>query len=176
MTKEMLVAGQGNWGLGLGIGGSPESPYFWHDGVDVGFESVLVAYQRSGDGAVVMTNAEGGLSLARAVVRSIASVYGWPEFHPIARSVVKVDPDVLASYTGVYELTPTLSVTITLVNGQLMEQATNQHKFGIFPESQSEFFLEVADAQLEFFRGPDGQVCRVVLHQHGHDTRWERER
>src|SRR5262249_22920894 len=74
MTKQMLVAGQGNYGLGLEIGGAPENPYFRHGGINEGFEGVLVAYQRSGDGAVVMTNAQGGQLLAYEVVRSIASV------------------------------------------------------------------------------------------------------
>jgi CubicO group peptidase (beta-lactamase class C family) len=175
MTKQMLVAGQGNYGLGPEIGGSPEDPYFTHGGVNEGFESVFVAYQRSGDGAVVMTNAQGGQLLAYAVVRSIASVYGWPDFHPIARAIVKVDPAVLTTYVGVYELTPTLSVTVTLENGQLMEQATNEHKFRLFPESQSKFFLKVVDVQLEFFRETDGQISHLALHRNGHDTRGDRK-
>src|SRR5947207_2672657 len=73
MTRQMLVAGQGNFGLGLEIGGSPENPYFLHGGINEGFESLLVAYQRIGDGAAVMTNARGGQPLADAVMRSIAS-------------------------------------------------------------------------------------------------------
>jgi hypothetical protein len=85
------------------------------------FEGVLVAYQQSGDGAVVMTNAQGGLRLAYEVVRSIASVYGRPDFHPIVRTSVTVDPAILATYAGVYELSPTFAITITLENGQLME-------------------------------------------------------
>jgi CubicO group peptidase (beta-lactamase class C family) len=175
MTKQMLVAGQGNYGLGLEIGGSSENPYFTHGGVNEGFEGVFVAYQRSGDGAVVMTNAQGGLLLAYEVVRSIASVYGWPDFRPIVRTTAKVDPAVLSTYTGVYELTPTFSITITLENGQLMEQATNQRKFLLFPESQSEFFLKVVDARIEFFGEANGQVSHLVLHQNGHDTRGERK-
>jgi hypothetical protein len=85
------------------------------------FEGVSVAYQRSGDGAVVMTKAQGGLLLAYQVVRSIATLSGWPDFRPILREKVKVDPAVLSTYTGVYELTATFSITITLENGQLME-------------------------------------------------------
>jgi CubicO group peptidase (beta-lactamase class C family) len=34
MTKHMLMAGQGNYGLGPEIGGSLENPYFTHPGVD----------------------------------------------------------------------------------------------------------------------------------------------
>jgi CubicO group peptidase (beta-lactamase class C family) len=158
MTRQMLVAGQGNYGLGLEIGGSPENPYFTHGGINEGFENRLFDYQRTGDGAVVMTNARGGQRLANAVMRSIASVYGWPDFHPIVRASITVDPAVLASYVGVYELTPTLSIAVTLENGQLVGQATNQSKFPIYPESRSKFFLKVVNAQLEFFT----RECRVL--------------
>jgi CubicO group peptidase (beta-lactamase class C family) len=175
MTKQMLVAGKGHYGLGLEIGGSSENRYFTHGGVDEGFEGVLVAYQQSGDGAVVMTNARGGLRLAYEVVRSIASVYGWPDFHPITRASVKVDPAILSTYAGVYEIAPTFSITITLENGQLMEQTNNQRKFPLFPESQSKFFMKVVDAQLEFFTTDAGQVSHLILHQNDHDSRGERK-
>jgi hypothetical protein len=90
MTQQMLVAGQGNYGLGLEIGGSSGNPYFAHGGINEGFEGVLVVYPRNADGAVVTTNAQGGRLLAYEVVRSIASVYGWPDFHPIVRTTVNI--------------------------------------------------------------------------------------
>ena len=173
MTKQMLVAGRGRYGLGLEIGGSPDNPYFMHGGINEGFESWLVAYERTGDGAAVMTNGWGGQPLARAVVRSIASVYGWPDFHPIVRASVAVDPAVLATYVGVYEL-PTFSIAITLENRRLMAQATHQQKFPIFPASRSKFFPKVVDAELEFFSEADGQVSHLVLYQNGQETRGER--
>jgi CubicO group peptidase (beta-lactamase class C family) len=173
MTKQMLVAGKGHYGLDLEIGGSSENRYVAHGGVDEGFEDVLVAYQQSGDGAAVMTNAQGGMLLANEVVRGIASVYGWPDFHPIVRASVKVDPAILSTYTGIYELTPTFSITVTLENGQLMQQATNRRKFPLFPESQSKFFMKIVDAQLEFFTTDAGQVSHLILHQNGHDSRGE---
>lgn len=175
MTKQMLLAGQGNYGLGLPIGGSPENPFFSHGGIDQGFEAVLVAYKQGGDGAVIMTNAQGGQILANEILRSIASVYGWPDFHPTARASVKVDPATLSAYAGVYEFTPTFSITITLKNGQLIAQATNQRRIPLFPESRSKFFAKIVDAQLEFFVTEGGQVSHVVLHQDDHDMRGERK-
>ena len=171
MTKQMMTAGQGNWGLGLQIGGSASNPYFSHGGVNAGYESLFVAYEQSGEGAVVMTNAQGGSRLASEVMGSIAAVYNWPDFHPIVHATVKVDPATLASYIGTYELAPTFSIAVTFENGQLMAQATNQPKLPIFPESQTEFFLKVVDAQLEFFKDDKGQVSHLVLHQNGHDTK-----
>ena len=175
MTKQMLVAGLGNHGLGLPIGGSPENPFFSHGGIDEGFEAVLAAYQQSGDGAVIMTNAQGGQLLASEILRSIASVYGWPDFHPIVRTSVKVDPAILSTYTGIYELTPTFSLTITLEDGQLMSQAPHQRKIPLFPESQSRFFTKVVDAQLEFFATDAAQISHLVLHQNGQDMRGEKK-
>ncbi|SFH80417.1 serine hydrolase [Bradyrhizobium sp. Gha] len=175
MTKQMLVAGQGSHGLGLPIGGTPENPFFSHGGIDEGFEAVLAAYQDSGDGAVIMTNARGGQLLATEILRSIASVYGWPDFHPIIRTSVKVDPAILATYTGVYELTPTLSIAITLEHGQLMSQATHQRKLQLFPESRSKFFTKVVDAQLEFLATDAGHISHLILHQNGNDMRGERK-
>jgi hypothetical protein len=90
------------------------------------------------------------------------------------RASIAVDPAVLAAYVGVYEL-PTFSIAITLENGQLMAQASNEQKIPIFAESQSEFFLKVENAQLEFFREVDGQVAHLVLHQYGQDIRGERK-
>jgi Domain of unknown function (DUF3471) len=108
-----------------------------------------------------MTNAIFGQLLADAIIRSIATVYGWPNFHPMVRASIVVDPVLLATCVGVYELTPTLSIAITLENGQLMEQASNERKFPIFPESPSKFFLKVVDGQLEFFTEPNGQVSHL---------------
>ena len=175
MTRQMLVAGKGNYGLGFEIGGTSEQPFFIHGGINDGFEGVLVAYARSGDGAAVMTNALGGQLLANEVLRSIASVYGWPDFHPIVRTSVKVDPAILATYTGVYQLGPAFLVTVTLENGQLMAQATNQRELPLFPESPSKFFAKIVDAQLEFFATEAGQISHLILRQNGNDTRGEKK-
>ena len=82
LTQEMLVAGRGSYGLGLVIGGSPGIPYFSHGGINEGYEASLFGYARAGEGVVVMTNAQGGQPLADDVIRSVASVYGWPDLHP----------------------------------------------------------------------------------------------
>ena len=42
----------------------------------------MVAYENSGEGAVVMTNAQGGGALAIEIMRSIAVEYGWPDYRP----------------------------------------------------------------------------------------------
>ena len=171
LTQQMLTPGKGQWGLGLQIGGSAGDPYFSHGGVNEGFESLFVAYEHHGDGAIVMTNAQGGSRLAAEVMQSIATEYNWPDFRPVIHTQVKVDPAVLARYVGGYELAPNFSIAFTLEGDQLMAQATNQPNVPVFPESQTRFFLKVVDAQVEFFPDDKGQVAYMILHQNGKDTK-----
>jgi CubicO group peptidase (beta-lactamase class C family) len=175
MTRQMLVAGTGKHGLGFPIGGSVDNPFFSHGGINAGFEAVLVAYEHSGDGAVVMTNAQGGRRLAGEIMRGIASVYGWPDIHPIVRTSVRVDPAILATYTGVYQFTPTFSITVTMEDGQLMAQESRQRNMPLFAESQSRFFWKIVDGELEFIATDAGQITHLVLHRDGQDWRGKRK-
>jgi CubicO group peptidase (beta-lactamase class C family) len=141
MTGQMLTSGMGKWGLGLQIGGAEANPYFTHGGVNEGFVNNFAAYEKNGEGAVVMTNSANGGFIASEILRSIAAVYKWPDFQPTVRTAVSVDPKTLAQYVGVYALAPTFNMTITLVNGQLISRATRpsinpkaiQVDMGLFP-------------------------------------------
>jgi hypothetical protein len=50
-----------------------------------------------------------------------------------------------------------------------MAQATDQPKLPIFPESETQFFYKLVDAQIEFFKNDQGQTTHLVLYQGGHD-------
>jgi CubicO group peptidase (beta-lactamase class C family) len=171
MTEQMMTPGIGNWGLGVQIGGAEGDRYFSHGGSNAGFEGQFVAYEKHGDGAVVLTNAQGGGRIAQEVIQSIAAEYGWPDFRPVVRASVKVDPAVLAKYVGTYALSDSFSITYTLEGDQLMTQATNQGKFPMFPESETKFFLKVVDAETEFFTNDKGEVTYMVLYQGGREMK-----
>jgi CubicO group peptidase (beta-lactamase class C family) len=171
MTKEMMKPGLGKWGLGLEIGGSEDNPYFSHGGVNEGFESLFAAYEHGGEGAVIMTNAEGGSRLAEEIMASIAKVYGWPDFKATIRTTVPVDPATLAQYVGSYEVAANFSIEVTLEKDHLMLAPPGQDKVQLYPESPTEFFLTVANVEFEFFKDDKGAVSYVVLHQNGHDSK-----
>jgi CubicO group peptidase (beta-lactamase class C family) len=89
---------------------------------------------------------------------------------PNERQAVMVAPEVLRSYEGVYELAPTFAITISVVDGKLMAQATGQQAFELHPESDVRFFLTVVDAQVTFTRDASGAVDGLILHQGGRDS------
>jgi CubicO group peptidase (beta-lactamase class C family) len=171
MTKQMVTPGMGNHGLGPAIGGSPSRPFFTHGGVDEGFEALFVGYEQGGDGAVVMTNAQGGIRIAQEIMSSIATEYGWPDFRPIVRTSIVVDPKVLAQYVGTYELGPQFSLAITLDGRRLMAQATGEDKSPLLAESQTKFFSTDVGSEVEFVRDEKGEVAYMVLHRDGHDVK-----
>jgi hypothetical protein len=58
-------------------------------------------------------------------------------------------------------------MNITKENNRLMVQADKQPKVELFPESETDFFLKVADAQISFNKDENGNVTGLTLHQMG---------
>ena len=173
MTVQMMTPGKGNWGLGVEIGGAKDNPYFSHGGVNEGFEALFVGYEKNGEGAAVMTNAQGGSRLAEEVMRGIAAAYDWPDYrdvHPKVRTVVKVDPSILAKYVGTYdrtEATPAVKVVVTLEDGRLMMQSTGQDKSALFAESENKFFLKGEDVEVRFLPNRAGVLRYLEIDRPG---------
>jgi CubicO group peptidase (beta-lactamase class C family) len=172
MVKQMLTPGLGKWGLGLGIDGAATNPYFGHDGDTAGFESIMMAYEQNGDGAVVMTNAQGGSRLADEVMRSIAVTYHWPDLQQTkVRAAVAVDPKILTNYVGTYELNPNFSLVVTVEDGHLVVQGLGLVKVVAVAESETTFFSTYPDADIEFFKNDRGDVTSLLLRQDGDEMK-----
>jgi CubicO group peptidase (beta-lactamase class C family) len=82
---------------------------------------------------------------------------------------IQVDPKIFDGYVGNYQLAPNFSITITRAGDHLFEQATNQPKLEIFPESDKDYFLKVVDAQITFVTDAQGRATELILHQSGAD-------
>ena len=76
MVTHQLHAG--NAGLGVFVTGHGNATRFEHGGVNAGFRSTMVGLGYTGQGAVVMSNADSGTKLDGEIVRAIAAEYGWP--------------------------------------------------------------------------------------------------
>ena len=90
------------------------------------------------------------------------------------RAVADIDPDLYDDYAGTYELRPGFELEIVREGDRLFGQPTGQPRVELFPASETEFFLEVVDAQLTFERGADGRATHVVLEQGGNELRGQR--
>src|SRR6185295_14546503 len=109
----MLTVQKAGMGLGPAVDGSGPSLRFSHNGRNRGFDTLLIAYARPGDGLVVMINGNDNTLLIQGnccqnrIVNFVARKYKWPdyEFPPAPEVVRPVDLPVavLATLTGRYE-------------------------------------------------------------------------
>jgi CubicO group peptidase (beta-lactamase class C family) len=81
-------------------------------------------------------------------------------------------PSIRRSSTATLEATnwPNFILTITRNGDRLFAQATGQGRFGIFPESEKDYFAKVADIQITFEVDAQGRATGLVVHQLGQDT------
>lgn len=170
MAGMMTTSVLNNYGLGLMIGGSKSNPYFSHGGGNVGFWSNLIVYN-NGDGAVIMTNSDTGGLLLEEILRAIAYEYNWPDFQPVVHREIPVAPGILEQYVGTYQLDWEIQIKVILENGKLITEATAQGQFPIFAETETNFFLKVVDATIEFIKDYKGEVTHLVLSKNGEERK-----
>jgi CubicO group peptidase (beta-lactamase class C family) len=137
-----------------------------HGGAVPGFSAYYSRYLDDGLAVVVLSNV--GSSPTYAMARDVAAIYFQePYEHPKLRTVVKLDPALFDDYVGEYALPSGAVLRVFRTGERLVVQAPDQEAAVLFPESQSSFFLRVADAQVTFVRGDDGRVAKLVVEQNG---------
>ncbi len=127
------------------------------NGFFVGKSLITVDFARDASGAVTqMTLHQGGNSNVHARTGAL----------PAAPAEVKVAPAVLDSYVGKYQLAPGFIIDVRREGEKFIAQATNQPPFELFATSDTEFFVKVVDAKVNFTKNPDGSHV-LVLNQGG---------
>jgi len=78
MVRTMLSPQIGTQGLGFGLGDDgADRFYFFHKGANEGYRTMLIAYPKRGQGAIIMTNSDNGDLLVEEIVKSLSVTYGW---------------------------------------------------------------------------------------------------
>jgi CubicO group peptidase (beta-lactamase class C family) len=158
-----------DYAFGLGVSTQNGHKMIAHDGGIQGFNTALAYYPDDKLVVAVLANVNGP---AGQIAGNLAKVaLGEKVVLPTERKEITLSPQILKQYVGTYELTPKFSLAITLEDGQLISQGTNQGKVPMFAESETMFFLKLVDAQIEFVKNEKGEVTNLVLHQNGRDIK-----
>lgn len=135
--------------------------FFEHD------HTTTLAFVRDRDGAVVrhIIHQSGRDEPARKMTGDVAdSVLA-------AGQPVDVDPAVYHRYVGEYEFDDGYSLAVSTRDCRIYTQLSGQPEFEIFPLSEVEYFLKVADAQITFVVDENGETTGIIVHQGGQDIR-----
>jgi serine-type D-Ala-D-Ala carboxypeptidase/endopeptidase len=135
-----------------------------HEGGTGGFRSFVGFSKKQRLGVVVLGNSENDVS--DLGFHLLDSRNPLAKYQPPQASIA-VDPKVLTTYVGSYELTPEFSITITHEQDRLYLQATGQPKVELFAATPTQFFLTIVDAKITFIQDAQGKIDRLILDQNG---------
>jgi CubicO group peptidase (beta-lactamase class C family) len=79
MVQQMLTVQKGHWGLGLLLTGRGKQLRFSHQGSDEGFDTFMLAYAESGEGVVIMINANDESGVMGRIADAVRQEYHRPE-------------------------------------------------------------------------------------------------
>jgi len=158
-----------SYGLGWGLFNSPYGKAFFKEGHDDGWVHYCIGFPGKKMALVIMCNSSSGESIFKELVEKLTGVtipWYWEGYTPY-RANVKLPVDVLQQFAGEYN--GKLKAMITLVNGHLeVESPTvNLPKTNLYATNDHHFFLKIMDTDLDFVKGPDGKVLKVVLDDEG---------
>jgi CubicO group peptidase (beta-lactamase class C family) len=133
----------------------------WHNGGTGGFRSFAGFDPEKKRAIVILTNSTNGADDLG---------FHWLDenvpLKELKKSVV-IDPAELKKYEGQFAITPLFILNISVEDGQLKLQATNQPKVTLYADSIGKFYLKVVDARVEFSRDENQQVTSLTLFQSG---------
>ncbi|WP_439472412.1 serine hydrolase [Brevundimonas sp.] len=156
------------YAFGLGVRPSQGGQLLLHSGGIEGFNTFM-AHDTGSDMTVIVLGNLNGPAPDKIGADLMTLANGGTVTLPEERSEITVSAEDLRAYEGVYELAPTFSITIAVVDGGLTAQATGQQALALSPEAQDAFFLRMVDARITFTRDASGVVESLTLHQNGRE-------
>ncbi|HVG39387.1 MAG TPA: serine hydrolase [Pyrinomonadaceae bacterium] len=165
---EAFTPFKSNYGYGWSIGKRFDRQVIAHGGGIFGFSTHIARYPADRVTVIVLSNVEGAPS--GEIANSLAAiVFGAPYEIPAERKEIQVAAKTLEKYVGQYQLTPQLTLSVTLENGKLAGQISTQPKLELAAESETVFFFKTVNAQVTFAVNAQGEVTGLVFRQGGSD-------
>lgn len=165
---ELTRPERNDYALGLEVTTDGEDRIVSHSGGIEGFNTYL-AYDTAKRMTVVVLGNLNGAAPEKLGGELMTLARGGTVTLPGERRAVEMPVEILRSYEGEYELAPNFILTMSVVDGRLMAQATGQKVMELSAEAPDAFFLGALDAQITFNRDPAGGIEGLVLHQGGRD-------
>ncbi len=163
-TAQLMVTGVGLgvFGLGPELGGDGDLARFGHSGANAGFRCNADGLVHRGQGAVVMTNSDSGVTLCAEVRRAIADEYGWGHVVGTTVEVAAVDPSVLERLAGPYSGPFDRRMRIIHADGELYSPAPYGRR-RLLPLDERTFLDEETGATLVVHDDATGRVDRIAV-------------
>ena len=170
--KAMLTPHLEKYGYGVFIDSMFGKQTISHGGGIPGFISYL-CYYPDDDVTIILLNNEGWFSEALNGINADLSaiIFHKPYELMSAHVSIKLSDDVLKKYVGQYDFDKKHHVYITLENGSLQIEAPQGGlpKSPLFAENETNFYLKIINARIEFVKDTSGNITELISHYNGKD-------
>lgn len=172
LTRDMLTDQKGGFGLGLVLSGEGQALQFSHGGRDAGFDTMFQAFAETGQGAVVMINANDNSRMMSRIMTAIANEYRWPNAKPvvaIAPPHAKPDQAIIDGLAGRYEVSNNNMVALVSEAGMLISMSDGLPDEQFVPVGPLTF--RSANETLAFQADEKGVVTGFVMSKDGRERK-----
>lgn len=155
-----------NYGYGWGIDSIAGKRTVGHGGGIHGFNSNMVSMPDDNTCVILLANVANP-HLDKITKSIFAILYDKPYELPQEKIAISLSEEILKQYTGIYEVSPELVITVTLENGKLIGKPEGQEALQLHAEKEDQFFLKEVEAQIKFTRNEKKEVSGMTLLQNG---------
>jgi CubicO group peptidase (beta-lactamase class C family) len=175
MTRRMLTVEKQGDGLGVFLQGAGPTLLFNHGGRDDGFDASLNAFAETGQGLVVMINANDNSNMMNRLVGFVAKKYAWPAlastYVPPVASSAPIPTERIRSYTGRYELSNNNMLTLGTVNGRLFVISDGLPDEELVAVGEDQFQSMDRGSRVGFVRDASGAITALTWARPGSTAR-----
>ena len=171
MTRLQLTVRMNDYGLGLALSGTGAARTFGHNGRDQGFDALMLAFAETGQGLVVMINANDNSGMMNRIVEAVARKYKWPERSSSAPAATKAVPPTLPleTVTGRYELSNNNMLTLVVHEGSVFSEANGLPDEEFLFMGDDRFGSSQRNVSFRIARGSAGEVVGLTWSNNGQE-------
>jgi CubicO group peptidase (beta-lactamase class C family) len=163
-AQELLTPVRNEYGLGFELDHQGREAVFHHSGSNAGYKALLFAYARTGQGAVILTNGDGGWMLIEELMRSIAAEYGWEDYRPVERAAAPANTALYGRFTGAFAVSNVvLHVERRGERLYLAGPPLGPDPVELVPAGDVDYFVREKDVRLHFDTNGDAPVQTLTF-------------
>lgn len=158
-------------GMGVVLKGAEHVDGFWHAGQNAGYNSLMYATTKTGQGAVVLLNSDDDIELAVEIMRSIANENKWPLMQ--TRLVTRESADTLNERIGAYKGKEGIDWKIYRKENGLVLQYKEPHQkkfqppLNLYRTEQGHYIIKEEPDLLDFKFSSDNGVKKFIFYKYG---------
>lgn len=170
--EEIFTPGKGGVGYGWFINRDSNRLAIFQGGLNSGFAASIFRYPEARACVILLNNFENAAPHLPRIGHDLTAILFNEKYELPGESVtVKVDAKIYDSYIGEYDFGQNRMITITKEDDKLFAQRAGAPPNEMFPESETRFFLKVADVKFSFVKDSAGKVTGMILYANGQEMK-----